>query len=58
MSTDEWDGIADHLDDLQRIVDEQLERLPAGVRRETVNRLSDALQDARDAADDIEDEKR
>jgi hypothetical protein len=57
MGTDEWDGIADSLDDLQRIVDEQLERLPAGVHRETVNRLTDALQEAHDAADDIEDEK-
>jgi hypothetical protein len=57
VGTDEWDGIADDLDDLQRIVDEQLERLPDGVRRETVNRLSDALQQAHDAADDIEDEK-
>src|SRR3974390_1616342 len=35
MSTDEWDGLADDLDDLQRVIDEQLERLPAGVQRGT-----------------------
>jgi len=58
MGTDEWDGIADDLDDLQRIVDEQLERLPDGVRRDTVERLTNALQEAHDAADDIEEEKR
>jgi hypothetical protein len=58
MGTDEWDGIADSLDDLQRIVDEQLERLPAGVQRETVNRLTEPLQDAHDAADEIEDEQK
>jgi hypothetical protein len=57
MGTDDWDGIADSLDDLQRIVDEQLERLPAGVQRETVN-LIGALQQARDADDDVEDEKK
>ena len=58
MGTDEWDGIADDLDDLQRIVDEQLERLPAGVQRETIDRLRGALDDAHDAADEIENEKR
>jgi len=58
MGTDEWDGIADDLDDLQRIIDEQLERLPAGVQPETVDRLRGALEEARDAADEIENEKR
>ena len=57
MATDEWDGIADNLDDLQRTIEEQLDRLPEGVRAETVERLRTALQEAHDAADDIEEEK-
>jgi hypothetical protein len=55
---DDWDAIADGIDDLQRIVDEQLERLPEGVRAKTVERLKGALDTARTAADDIEDEKK
>ena len=57
MRTDEWDGLADDLDDLQRIVDEQLERLPEGVRPETVDKLRGALEQAHDAADEIENQK-
>ena len=51
-----WDLIADGLDDLERIIDEQDDRLPEGVRRRTIRRLRKALDDARAAADDVEDE--
>jgi hypothetical protein len=36
---DPWDAIADGLDDLERIIDEQEDRLPEGVRKKTVRRL-------------------
>jgi hypothetical protein len=51
-----WDAIADGLDDLARIIDEQEDRLPAGVKRSTIRRLRKALEDARAAADDVEEE--
>jgi hypothetical protein len=54
---DPWDAIADALDDLERIIDEQEDRLPEGVKKRTVRRLRKAVEQARAAADDVEDEK-
>jgi hypothetical protein len=55
---DPWDAIADGLDDLERLIDEHEDRLPEGVKKKTIRRLRRAIDEARAAADDVEDEKR
>ena len=52
--SDKIDEVANDLDEMTTSVDELKENPPRGAKRQTIDRLSDALEQARDAADALE----
>ncbi len=56
--TDRVDELANDLDEIQTTVDELKEDPPHGAKPETIDALHDALEKAREAADDLEDAER
>ena len=50
----EIDEIASDVDDLKNLVEEIEDDTPPGVSRHSINSLKHALEDASDAADDLE----
>ncbi|HEY2906848.1 MAG TPA: hypothetical protein VGJ29_13185 [Vicinamibacterales bacterium] len=56
--SDDIDVVANDLDELTTTVDELKENPPQGVKSETVAALDDALEKAKEAADDLEEERR
>jgi hypothetical protein len=55
--SDRIDEVANDLDELTTSVDEMKENPPAGAGKATIDKLADALEQAKDAADALEDEK-
>jgi len=52
------DDVTNALDELKTNVEELAENPPPGVRREGIEALKQAIERARDLADDLEDENR